>query len=58
MPITTGMLLGMIKQLDKRIKILEKQVRDPNTPSLKEGEGTGEVRVREDTVSDFGALHT
>lgn len=26
MPISTGMLLGMIKQLDKRIKILEEQV--------------------------------
>lgn len=52
------MLLGMIKALDKRIKVLEKQVREPNTPSPKEGEGTGEVRVREDTVLDLGTLHT
>lgn len=58
MPITTGMLLGMIKQLDKRIKLLEKQVREPNTPESKEGKGEGEIRVGEDTVSDLGTLHS
>jgi len=29
MPITTGMLLGMIKQLEKRIKILESKLPSP-----------------------------
>lgn len=29
MPITTGMLLGMIKQLDKRIKVLEQKLPPP-----------------------------
>lgn len=67
MPITTGMLLGMIKQLDKRIKKLEKdqeQVRITYTRTTEEaGENTlwaasvGEVRDGKDTVSDLGPLH-
>lgn len=40
MPITTGMLLGMIKQLEKRIKILEQR-----TPPQEEvRDNTGAVR--------------
>lgn len=37
MPITTGMLLGMIKQLDKRIKTLEQ--REASVPEVRDNAG-------------------
>jgi len=37
MPITTGMLLGMIKQLEKRIKALEQ--RTPSQTEVRDNDG-------------------
>jgi hypothetical protein len=65
MPLTMGMLLGQIKQLDKRLKILEskatkdeEQVRDTYPSGPREGEDQGQVRVGENSILDLRALHT
>ena len=52
MPINPGMLLGMIKQLEKRLSAVEEQVREQNIRSSQDHEDQVQVRVREDTLSN------
>jgi len=54
----TGMILGMIKRLEKRISAVEEQIREQNIRHPEGEEKEVQVRVREDTVSDLGSLHT